>query len=334
VFSSLFVARALATAALAAGLGVVLVRTRRTQVAVARLATDLGDAPPPGSLGQALARASGDPTLEVVYPLASGHVDASGRSVAAPAVGGGRAVTPIVRGGREVALVVHDAASVDAGQLRHEIGAAARLAVENERLQAELLAQLSDLRASRARVVEAGDAERQRLERNLHDGAQQRLLALLYDLRLARAEAESLDAPELTTLLGLATDETKAAIADLRDLAHGIYPAVLTEGGLGPAMWTLAEGAPIPVILGETPEERFTEAVERTAYAVAAEAVEAAGRSGSSQVAVRVVREDDRLIVEVEGAVGVFVHLADRVGAVGGELTHESGRLRAEIPCG
>ena len=236
--------------------------------------------------------------------------------------------------------MVHDAASVDPEQLRLEIGAAARLAVENERLQAELLAQLADLRASRARVVEAGDAERRRLERNLHDGAQQRVLALSYDLRLARAGTGTDGASELTPLLVSAAQEAQAAIDELRELAHGIYPAVLTESGLGPALWTLADSAPLPVELYEVPEDRFPEAVERTAFVVASDAVDAAAELKAGQVGIRVFRNDDQLVVEIEVEVevegagpGPFVHLADRVGALGGRFTTDAGLIRAELPC-
>jgi signal transduction histidine kinase len=336
VFSSLFQIRAWAAVGLAVGVVLVAVRAWRARTTLARLAADLGEAPAPGSLGLALARATGDPSFEVVYPLpGSGrYVDASGTTVDLPTTGSGRAVTPIVRNGREVALVVHDAATVDPEQLRMQIGAAARLAVENERLQAEVLTQLQDLRASRARVVEAGDAERRRLERNLHDGAQQRVLALSYDLRLARAGAEAAGAPELTALLTSAEEAAQVAIDELRELAHGIYPAILTEAGIGPALWTLADSAPLPVEFGELPEDRFVEAVERTAFVVASEAIDAAGRLGSTHVAVRVFRHDDRLILEVERAgPGPFVHLADRVGALGGRFTADASLMRAELPC-
>ena len=336
MFSALFQVKAWTVVALAVGVSLVVVRAWRARATLARLASDLGEAPVPGSLGLALARATGDPGVGVVYPLPGSerYVNASGTTVDLPAAGSGQAVTPIVRNGKEVALVVHDAAMVDPEQLRIEIGAAARLAVENERLQAEVLAQLQDLRASRARVVEAGDAERRRLERNLHDGAQQRVLALSYDLRLARAGSKSGGVPEVTALLASAEKEARVAIDELRELAHGIYPAVLTEAGIGPALWTLAESAPVPVEVGETPDDRFPEAVERTAFVVASEAIDAAGRLCSTHVRVRVVRNNDRLVLEVEGAgPGPFVHLADRVGALGGRFTTEGSMIRAEIPC-
>ena len=135
-----------------------------------------------------------------------------------------------------MALVIHDAALSGARELEREIGAAARLAVDNERLRAEVLAQLEDLRASRARIVEAGDSARRRIERDLHDGAQQRLLTLSYELRLARADAEADGDEALAPLLAVDGEEVQAALAELRDLAHGIYPAILTEAGLGPAL--------------------------------------------------------------------------------------------------
>src|SRR6266487_3021072 len=267
-FSSIFLALSLSVAALALGLAWGVVRTRRTRAAVSRLESELGEAPPPGTLRDALAFAVGDPALEVAYwlPEAQRFVDGRGHRTESPVPGHGRAVTPIVRDGRSVAIVVHDAALLDGPALEREIGSAARLAVENERLQAEVLAQLEDLRASRARIVETGDAERRRLERDLHDGAQQRLLALFYDLRLARAAAEADGDPKLVTLLAAAGDEAQTALGELRELAHGIYPAILAEAGLGPALATLADEATLPVELGEAPPERYPGPVETAVY--------------------------------------------------------------------
>jgi signal transduction histidine kinase len=336
VYSALFQARAWSVVALALGIGWVLVRDRRAHTAVARLASDLGAASLPGSLGLALGRATGDAGLVVAYPLpgTGRYVDALGTSVDLRAASAGRVVTPIVRGGREAAVVVHDPAVVDAVQLRAEIGAAARLAVDNERLQAEVLAQLEDLRASRGRIVDAADAERRQLERNLHDGAQQRLLALSYDLRRGRAHAEGRGDEALASVLKAGEEDVWQALAELRELAHGIYPAILTEAGVGPAIWTLTESASIPVDVGEMPDERLPDGVERTAFVVVSEAIEAAERTGSTHAAVRAFRHDRRLVIEVEGAgPGSFVHVADRVGAVGGTLTNDGGVLRVEIPC-
>jgi signal transduction histidine kinase len=246
----------------------------------------------------------------------------------------GRAVTPLVRGGRRVALIAHAAAFAE---LEREIGAAVRLALENERLQAEVLAQLHDLRVSRTRIVETGDAERRRLERDLHDGAQQRLLALSYDLRVARAAAEAEGDVETASLLTDATADAQAAVGELRELAHGIHPAILTEAGLGPALATLADAAPLAVEIGETTGERYPAAVETAAYLVVAEAIDDAARRGASYAAVRAPRQVERLVVEVDDdgseRTSTMIHLSDRVGAVGGRLEVEPTALRAEIPC-
>ena len=211
-----------------------------------------------------------------------------------------------------------------------EIGAAARLAVDNERLRAEALSQLVDLRASRSRIVEAGDSARRRIERDLHDGAQQRLLALSYELRLARADAETAGDEQLVELLDAGSAEVQTALADLRELAHGIYPAILTESGLGPALWTLADTAPLPVEVRDVPVERLPEPVERAAYAVVAGSIEAA----VDHVSVTVRRDGDDVTIVVAGvAAALPVRLADRVGALGGHIALENGSLRAVIPC-
>jgi signal transduction histidine kinase len=338
-FSSIFLAFSLSVAALALGLARGVVGTRRTRTAVARLASELGEAPPPGTLRDALAVAVGDRALEVAYwlPGAQRFVDGRGRRTEAPVPGHGRAVTPIVRDGRPVALVVHDAALLEGQALEREIGSAARLAVENERLQAEVLAQLDDLRASRSRIVETGDSERRRLERDLHDGAQQRLLALSYDLRLAQGTAEADGDRELATLLASAGDDAQAALGELRELAHGIYPAILAEAGLAPALATLAEEASLPVELGEVARERYSTPVETAAYLTASDTIgDAAGRNATF-VSVAVARQDAELVVQIrdDGAARTspLLPIADRVGALGGSLKVQPHSLRAEIPC-
>jgi signal transduction histidine kinase len=336
VFASVFVARASATIALAVGLAWSVLAARRTRTTVSRLAAELGDAPSPGSLRTALAATVGDSELEVAYWLADSdrYVDAQGATIVPSAPSSGRVRTPVVRAGRRVAILVHDEAALDAAELETEVGPAARLAIDNERLQAEALAQLHDLRASRARIVETGDEERRRLERDLHDAAQQRLLALTYGLRRARSEAEAEGEPELGSALDSALREAHEALADLRDLAHGIYPAILTEAGLGPALETVADGSPLPVELDVRTDERFPTPVETAAYLVAAESVEGADGRGADHLALRVTREDDELVVEVNGAVAdPAVHLTDRVGALGGRIVVGADRIRAEIPC-
>ena len=305
-FLALYDVRALALCALAAAIGWTAWRSWRTRAVVARLATG-------GSLRDALARTLRDPGLQVAYPHAAGWVDRSGAPVALDTR---RELTRIERRGETVAVVAHRA-SLDALE---EIGAAARLSVDNERLDATVLAQLEDLRRSQAAIVATGDAARRRLERDLHDGAQQRLLALSYELRLG--------GPRLAE----AVREAQAALEELRQIAHGIYPAILAESGLRPALRGLAELAPIPVEFGEITDARLPAAVETAAYLVAAAGIEA----DAPHVTVSARRAGDELIVRVDGGGGPSVpeHLADRVAALGGRLHASDARLEARLPCG
>jgi signal transduction histidine kinase len=335
MFRTLFVARALALVAVAVGLVWTLVRQQRTRAAIARLAEDLGAAPEPGTLRSVLARSLGDPELEVVYPQPGSqrYVDADGRAVALPAPP--RVATPIVRGGESIAIVLHGRGLHGPRVLEREIGAAARVAVDNERLRAGVLTHLNELRASRSRIVHTADAARQRIERDLHDGAQQRLLTLSYQLRLAHLAAETGRDTESAGILAGAGEEVRATLAELRDIAHGIHPVILTEAGLTPALAALARTAPLPVELHALPEERFPEAVERAAYIVVAAGIAAASDAGRSYVDVHLTRTDRTLLVLVTGAEGALsVSLADRVGALGGRISASDGDLRAEVPCG
>jgi signal transduction histidine kinase len=246
-------------------------------------------------------------------------------------------VTPILRGGQPLAVITHDAGIADGSVLQREIGPAARLAIENERLQAEVSAELEDLRRSRVRIVERGDRERQRLERNLHDGAQQHLLALSYDLRLARASAEADADGELVELMESAVDDAQAALEELRELAQGIYPAILMEAGLEAALETLADEASLPVELMSTLHERQPPSVEAAAYFAVAEAVEDAAARAATSVHVDVTRAGERLAVAVDddgrGRSTSLGHVADRIGALGGSVELGPTTLRASIPC-
>lgn len=340
---ALFVSRALAVTALAAAAVGTVVADRRRRAAVARLAADVGSAPVPGTLRQALAAALGDPTVDVAYwlPDRGMYVDIDGEAVRAPGVEDHRSLTPIVRGGERLAIVVHDA-SLPMVDVAGEIGAAARLALDNERLAAAVQARLLDLRQSRSRIVEAGDAERRRLERDLHDGAQQRLLALSYELRLARALADAEgDEPQAHLLAG-ANDLAQLAIDDLRDVAHGMFPAVLTEAGLGPALESIADRAGIPVKVEALAAGRCPEPTEMAGYFVALEAVALAARQGAAYATIRTERQgaELRLVVGADRAEADIDddRLADRVGAVGGRLAVDHGpgeltSIRAEFPC-
>jgi PAS domain S-box-containing protein len=219
-------------------------------------------------------------------------------------------------------------------------------AAEVHRLNAELHARLEELAASRARIVTAGDVERRRLERNLHDGAQQRLVTLALSLRLALAKLESDPAAARAVLAG-AGDELGLALAELRELARGLHPAVLTDRGLRPAVEMLAGRAPIPVEIAGIPAERLPEPVEAAAYYLIAEALtNVAKYAHATAVRVRVAASDASVSVEVsdDGVGGAdpgtgsgLRGLADRVEALGGslEVVSPAGAgtsLRAEIP--
>jgi signal transduction histidine kinase len=309
------------------------IRARRARSAVARLVVDLAHSPPSGGLRDVLAGIVGDPRLTVAYPVGD-----SGRLLDAEGRGGahtpGLTRTPLVRGGRRVAVLEHAPGVLDDEQLLHELSAAAQLAIENERLQAEVRSRLDELRASRARIVEAGDAERKRLERDLHDGAQQRLVGLSLSLRLARSRLGSLGA---SAALDEADTELRQAIADLRELAHGIFPVALADEGLGAALEALAEAAQVPVRLVDVPDDRYAPAVESAAYAVAAEVT----RSATSGVEVRAEQLNGKLVVHVRtrSPDGLdVVALEDRVGALDGRLivSRDGGyetTIRAELPC-
>jgi signal transduction histidine kinase len=330
----LWFAQAGALAALALAVAWGLLRTRRTRSSLARLVLELGASAPAGGLREALARTLADPELEIAYPVGEGsYADARGRTVDL-ARAEGRAATPLLRDGRPVAVLLHRTGLLDNPELVEEVASAARLALENERLQAEVRAQLEDLRASRARIVEAGDEERRRLERDLHDGAQQRLVGLSLALRLLRAQLGTSRDQHLAGHLDEAEAELRRAVAELRELAHGIHPAVLSDEGLAAALESLAEDAPAPLRIAAVPQERFPPAVETAAYLVVAEAAKA----GAARVSA--TRRDGALVVEVEAEAEPqgLVELEDRVGAVDGRLAVEQApggrvRIRAEIPC-
>jgi signal transduction histidine kinase len=330
----LWLGQAAALLALAAGVGWSWLRGRRTRDAVARLVVELASSPAPGGLRDVLAGMLGDPSLQLAYPLVDGRlVDAHGRPL--PLEG---TVTPLVRGGQQVAFLAHRAGLLDDPGLAEEVAAASRLALENERLQAELSAQLEDLRASRVRIITTGDSERRRLERDLHDGAQQRLVGLSLSLRLARSKLGPSADPTLLPQIGEAEGELLIALGELREVARGIFPAVLADEGLAAAIEALAEDATVPIRITALPERRLEPVVETAAYFVVSEMVR---RSRANTVTVGAVHDNGHLVVQIEGdgdGPEVLVGLEDRVGALDGrlEVQHLAGervRIRAEIPC-
>ena len=325
-----------------------LLRARLARANVADLVLEL-DRTPPQQLRTALARALGDPTLELAFwtPARRGYVDGEGQPYTLPVDDARRAVTKLAQNGKPVAALVHDPALREEPKLLEGVGAAARLAVENARLQAELKAQLSKVRDSRARLVATGDAERRRIERDLHDGAQQRLVALALELRLAQRRLGMSADPEVEAVLAAAVDDLQLAVSELRELARGVHPPLLTQAGLAVALSDLLSRTPVPVTIKQPLPERLPADVEATAYFVACEALaNTVKHAHASKVEISIVREDQVLIITVEddgvGGADVDGHglrgLADRLEARGGRLwidsPHGQGtRLVGEIPC-
>lgn len=336
VLMAVFLGSCIAVAGLGLGLAAEDLRAVARRRALARILEMLGEAPAPGSLERELGRVVGDPDLRIFYSMQDPerYVDAEGRRLPEPVKTPSQTLTTIVRDGRRIAVVSHSKAL---GELVSQLDPALRLGLENERLQVESLARLEDLRRSRARIVETADAERLRLERDLHDGAQQDLVALSYEIRLALSVANADGETRARELLEEAGTEALAALDDLRVLAHGIYPAVLSTSGLGPALAGLADVAPLYVDIRTITSERWRDPVEMAAYLLVREAIDDAARRGASQAVVKAVRERDDLVVTIDddGADRRedLVRLADRVFALGGTLTVEPTSLRGEIPC-
>ncbi|WP_322778193.1 sensor histidine kinase [Frankia sp. Cas4] len=326
-------------------------RVRLGRTAVADLLIQLPQIPPTELRGL-LARALGDPTLRIAYPRpddagsANNYLDADGRPVTPRP---DDAVTSVRRGLRVVAVLLHDPALRADRHVLHAVTAAAALELDNQRLAAEVRAQLAEVHASRVRIVAAADGQRRRIERDLHDGAQQQLVTAALILRLARDRLGP--APpdlELDALLQRAADGLDAAMTELRELARGIHPAVLTEAGLLPALRALATRSAYPVHVVDGPAlPPLADWVAATAYFVAAEAVtNAAKHACASQVHVHVRACGNRLLVTVadDGVGGAdmstgtgLLGLRDRVAALDGKLVVRSfpgagTSVHAELP--
>jgi signal transduction histidine kinase len=299
------------------------------------------------SVRDAIAETLGDPSVVVVFkrPEREEWVDAKGQRVELP---DGREVTAINRDGEVIGAIVHRTTLSDDPELLQAVADAAALALENERLEAELRARVAELQESRANIIAFGMSERRRLERDLHDGAQQRLVALSLQVNLARAKLED-DPATAATLLDSARDELRHALDELRELARGIHPAILTDQGLGPAVDALAQRSPVPVdIDGMEEAQTLPSQVEAVAYFVVSEALtNVAKYASASHASVRVRRLNGHAVVEVrdDGVGGADATrgtglrgLADRVAALDGQLRIDSPTgggttVRAYIPC-
>jgi signal transduction histidine kinase len=341
---AMLIARAAVPVAVLVG----LLRQRIARAAVADLLVDLGVNPGPVDLQAAVARALRDPSVRLAYwlPDFDVYADVDGREFELDS-SPGRSSTPIKRDEQTVAMLVHDSALEDEPRLLASVVSATGMTIENAQLQVELRARLEELRGSRARILQAEQSERRRLERDLHDGAQQRLIALTLELGELgdRLDGDS----EIRARIDSARQEVTASLAELRDLAHGIHPAAVSDHGLAVALESVATRATVPVeVIGAT-QERMPEPVELAAFFIVCEALTNVARHAEATSAVvELDRNQGALIVEVrdDGIGGASADtgsglrgLADRVEALGGRLqvwspVGRGTRLRAEIPCG
>ena len=337
-------------ALMAIALVIGLLRLRRTRSAVVDLVAELGQDAPPARLGEALGRALGDPslTLWAWSAIEGSYIDEAGNRMALPFSQPNRAVTRIERQGEPLAALVHDVALLEDPGLVNAVVAAVRLTIDNEQLQAEIQTQLAEVAASRSRIMAAGDAERRRIERDLHDGAQQRLVTIALALRLAHSRLTDGGDPRVEAVLSQAVDNLTEAIENLRDLAHGIHPAILSDAGLGVALESLVDRSPVPVTLDIRLAGQPSVAIAAAAYFAVSEALtNVAKHANATTVIVRAVDTNGSIRIDVtdDGCGGADLHrgsglsgIADRVATVGGSLrihspTGGGTRFEVELPC-
>jgi signal transduction histidine kinase len=327
---TLWAGQAAALLAMAAGAGMLHLIAGRRRSQLARLVVELAGAPRRGGLREALADLLGDPRLELLHASQDGWIDAGGHVCKPPAEA---ATTPMVRDGAPVALIHHRPELLEDTRVVAEIERGVRLGLDHERLQAQLRYQLAHLRRSRADLTAASESERRLLERDLHDGAQQRLAAFTFAVGLARHRVT----PELNARLQRAQREVHHALEELREIAHGLYPVALAEAGLAAAIESLADRRP-GLHPGEMTAGRFPPAVEETAYFVIATL---ADHWAPRPVTVRTERDRERLLIDLRASASLphdLVAIEDRLSALDGTLTvhaPEPGQARntAELPC-
>jgi len=350
--SLLVVSPLLFVVALPLGFLIGLLRTGLDMSSVGDLVVRLSDGLAPDQLQPALARALHDPSLEVVYwlPTHAWFADLEGQRVDLPTADSERAASVLGDPAAPVAALLYDSSLVHEGQLVDTAAAAVNLALENARLQVELRAQLEEVRQSRARLVDAADSERRRVERDLHDGAQQQLVTLLLSLQLTKTEALKHRAPATAAMVEANIVALKKALAELRELARGIHPTILTQAGLVPAILALGERCPMRVdVTGDLGDGHLAPQLEAALYFVVAEAItNAVKHSKGRRICVAIGSGSGLATIEVadDGMGGAdpslgsgLRGLSDRVAAVGGRLvvTSDPGigtSVRAEIPCG
>lgn len=326
---------------LAAALTVGHLRQWWLSVRLSDVASGLRAAPAAGTLAAALGRAVGDADLRVLYwaPERGAYVDADGVPVADPAPTRSRRVTAVARHGQRLAALVHSA-DIDGQHLDRALRPALRLVLENERLRAATLAELHEAQVSRVRIVQRAADERRRLERNLHDGAQQRVVSLSVLLRLLR---DRLPDGAAADLAARAQALTRTTLEELRRVARGIYPAVLADAGLAGAVFDLAESsADLVVRVDQVPGSRYKGTVETTAYLVVAAALADARTRHAATLSISAAERDGVLAIDVRDdapdPAGAFpADLVDQVRAIGGRVlvtpAHPGAHIRLEVPC-
>ena len=321
-------------------------RTSEIQELGAWLGADTASRP---SLEQALARALGDDSVRLAYwvPAQHAYTDADGRPLAMPGAGHGRAASEISLDGRRIGAIIYDATLIEDPMLVHAAGQVVAIAVDRERLIAELLASQEELRESRTRLVNAADAERRRIAQNLHDGLQTKLVLLALEAQQLAGKPGA--GREVAGAAAALRGRIDAAAAELRELVHAVMPAPLIERGLAAAAEDLADRMPLPTQLDIGVDGALPGAVSATAYFVIAEGLaNAVKHAQASKLSVGITRTEHTLLVEVrdDGTGGAapgsglgLRSLADRVDTLGGRLfvTSQAGlgtSLRAELPCG
>jgi signal transduction histidine kinase len=300
-------------------------------------------------LRDAMAGALEDPSLRIFERAAVGWVDESGLPVGAPRPAAGRDVTEVATEDRELAVIETDATLAHDGDVLRAAAAYATIVLENGRLVDELLATVAELSESRARIAAVADDVRRQIERDLHDGAQQRLVALCITLGRG-AERLRRSAPEAAALLERLGEETEATIDEVRALAHGIYPSLLADRGLPDALHAAVLSAPIDARLSVDHVGRYPAQVENTVYFACLEALQNAEKhaGADSRVDISVwengalgfdVSDDGRGFDTTRPAGAGLTNLHDRMTAVGGQVVVESSpghgtRVHGRIPVG
>jgi signal transduction histidine kinase len=327
---------------LAAAVTVPVMRAAHARRMVSRAAAAIADDPRHTKIGAAsvLAAAFGDPALRVAYPVSDGTWrDDAGDPVTLPESG----VIKVTDGGEVIAALVHGGVTrMDQASVSGAVSAA-RLLLDAERLEAGVLARVNDLRAARRQVVEAADGARSKLERDLHDGAQQRLVALRYALGLAASRAERQGGSSLAAALAEADLAAERALADLRHLAHGMSAPTLSVEGLASAIRSAAEQATSVITIRVLPDEKFPVHVEQTVYRFVADCLREIRQAPVQDVSIGVRRLGGEVIADLEhdaatnGPDWTATDIADRIATAGGYLEQAEigGRhqLRAHVPC-